>query len=94
MRSILLMFCLSLLSFTAFSQHEHAMHGKDHGMQMDQSDNTVQFKDANATAVYQQYLVLKDALVSSDEEAGRTAAKALEKVLKKSEKRQRSDCYG
>lgn len=83
MRSILLMFCLSLLSFTAFSQHEHAMHGKDHGMKMDQSDNTVQFKDANATAVYQQYLVLKDALVSSDEEAVKTAAKSLEKALKK-----------
>ncbi|PHN01872.1 hypothetical protein CRP01_35130 [Flavilitoribacter nigricans DSM 23189 = NBRC 102662] len=81
MRSILLMFCLSLLSFTAFSQNEHAMHGKEHGMKMDQPENAVHFKDANATAVYQHYLALKDALVSSDQETTKSAAEMLEKSL-------------
>lgn len=77
MKSIFLLLCLSLLSMTVFSQNEHAANGQDHSMKMDQSVKDIQFKDANATAVYQDYLVLKDALVASDHTAAKAAAKSL-----------------
>lgn len=84
MKSIFLMCCLSLISLTAFAQNEHAGHGQSHSMKMDHQGKVVQFKDTNATAVYQHYLALKDALVASDQEAAKSAAEMLGESLRQS----------
>lgn len=51
-------------------------------MKMEGMEKMVHFQDQKLTVAYTQYLVLKDALVASDEPAAKEAAKALQKALK------------
>lgn len=72
----MMIFCMALIGFGAFAQHDHAGHDQkktDQGM--------VMFKDAQLGKAYDLYIQLKDALVSSDEEKVKSVASELQKSV-------------
>lgn len=72
----MMIFCMALIGFGAFAQHDHAGHDQkktDQGM--------VMFKDAQLGKAYDLYIQLKDALVSSDEEKVKSIASELQKSV-------------
>jgi hypothetical protein len=81
MRNTMMMFCLALLSVGAYAQHDHAnMAG--HGEEMQISPK---FKEKDLGAVYEHYLLVKDALVASDDAKAAKHSMKLEKTLAKVE---------
>lgn len=72
----MMIFCMALIGFGVFAQHDHAGHDQkktDQGM--------VMFKDAQLGKAYDLYIQLKDALVSSDEEKVKSVASELQKSV-------------
>ncbi len=84
MKTKMMMLCLILLSWGAFAQHDHAKDGVHEKMKMDQKNmdgNMVMFKDAKLGKAYENYIILKDALVASDQDDAKKAAGELLKSL-------------
>lgn len=76
MKTKIIILCLSLVSWGAFAQHDHAGHDQkktDQGM--------VMFKNAQLGKAYNLYIQLKDALVSSDEQKAKSIASELQKSV-------------
>lgn len=70
------MLLLTLVSWGAYAQHDHAGH---EDKKTDQ--NRVLFKDGKLGTAYGHYIHLKDALVASNANEAKTAADALQKAL-------------
>lgn len=81
MKKSLVMFCLILFSWSAFTQHDHDHNNHNKKQKMNHQENMVMFKDASLTKAYGHYLDLKDALVASDQKVAKQASKALQKEL-------------
>ncbi|HEY4654325.1 MAG TPA: DUF3347 domain-containing protein [Cyclobacteriaceae bacterium] len=78
MKTKMMMFCLALVGWGAYAQHDHAGHGDQ--KKMDQS--MVMFKDAKLGAAYEYYIHIKDALVASKTDEAKMGAGELQKALK------------
>lgn len=78
MKTKLIMLVLVLGSWGAFAQHDHHSHKTEAVKQ----DEQVSFKDAKLGKAYNQYLRVKDALVSSKGEDVKKEAAELVKALK------------
>lgn len=82
MKTKMIMLLLTLLSWGAFAQHDHAgMHDKKNTDKEKMSENMVMFKDTKLETVYKNYLALKDALVASNKEEAKHAALQLQKSM-------------
>lgn len=84
MKTKMMMLCLSLLSWGAFAQVDHAKDGAHDKMKMDQKNmdgGMVTFKDAKLGKAYENYINLKDALVASNQNDAKKAAGELLKSL-------------
>ena len=75
MKKQLTVLFIALMSITAYAQHDHNAHASA------SQEKSPAFKDENVTIAYNQYLHLKDALVSSKAEEAKKAAKELEQSL-------------
>ncbi|MBA4058476.1 MAG: hypothetical protein C0490_27410, partial [Marivirga sp.] len=75
MKIKMMMFCLALMSWGAYAQHDHAGHDQK---KLDQA----MFKDARLGAAYEHYLHVKDALVASKTDDAKMGATELQKALK------------
>lgn len=84
MKTKMMMLCLSLMSWGAFAQHDHAKEGGHDKMKMEQKmmgENVVMFKDAKLGKAYENYIGLKDALVASNQDDAKKAASELQNSL-------------
>lgn len=82
MKTKMMMLCLTLISWGAFAQHDHAgMHDKKNTDKEKMSENMIMFKDAKLETAYKNYIVLKDALVSSNKDEAKNAAIQLQKSM-------------
>lgn len=76
MKTKMMMLLLTLASWGAYAQHDHAGHDEK---KMDQ--NMAMFKDEKMGTAYGHYIHLKDALVASNPQEAKIAADALQKSL-------------
>lgn len=77
MKNILII-CFTVLSITAFAQHENHAASSDSKVA---SQGAVTFKDFNLGAAYSQYILLKDALVASNADEAKKTVTDLVKAL-------------
>lgn len=77
MKTRIIMLMLVLSNWGVFAQHDHANHGDDKKMDKD----VAMFKDAKLGVAYQQYILLKDALVASNQNEAMKGAAELTKAL-------------
>jgi Protein of unknown function (DUF3347) len=76
MRQTMMIALVSVLSFGAYAQHDHAGHD---AQKIDEA--TVKFKDDKLQIAYTHYIHLKDALVGSNANEAKLAAGDLQKSL-------------
>jgi hypothetical protein len=74
-----LIICLSILSLSAFAQHENHAANSDSKIV---SETSATFKNEKLGDAYFNYILLKDALVASNETDAKKAAEELVKALK------------
>jgi hypothetical protein len=76
MKNVILIALVSLVGFGAYAQHDHANHGDQKSEQV-----SAKFKDEKLGSAYDHYIHLKDALVASNSEDAKKAARELQKSL-------------
>lgn len=78
MRKVAITFALMALGFGAYAQHDHG----DHEMKKEAAmEAEPTFEDENLNEAYSHYIRLKDALVASEAETAKAAAKELTSSL-------------
>lgn len=90
MKTKAMIFCMALVSWGTYAQHDHSMGGSHDQMKMDQMkmDQTnmypgmVMFTDVKLSKVYGHYIHLKDALIASNSSRAKKVAGKLQKSLK------------
>jgi hypothetical protein len=78
MRNTILIICFTVFSAATFAQHEHHAASSDSKVV---SQTAVTFKDAKLGTAYTQYILLKDALVTSNSDEAKKTVSDLVKAL-------------
>lgn len=85
MKTKAMIFCMALVSWGTYAQHDHAMSGSHDQMKMDQTKmdpGRAMFTDVKLGKAYGHYIQLKDALIASNSNRAKKLAGKLQKSLK------------